>query len=384
MEKVGIGIIGTGNIAEWHVPGYISHERAEIVAVCDINKERAEDCARRWGAKKLYTNYRDLLQDDKVDAVDILVPHHLHAKIAIDAAEAGKHIALQKPMTLNIRDADKIISAARKADIKLMLDECEVFYPPHVKAKELIESGEIGEPSFIRIGYKHARGRRPKDAKPRRGSARAMSLANWRRDPRQFGGGHFFTAGHHKFAVARYLLGEVKEVRAWIDDILRPNRLPIIAMWRYVAKGRYGFFDYTFSPKMYIKSDMGALGELLEVTGSSGMIWVTRCEAQILRTAPLILYRGSYPGESVYFDNLKSDYMESFLRMTHHFVDCILEDKEPLVGGEEGKKILQFSIAVYKSAEENGKAVDPRSLTDWKWPWERDPSILEKINMSYI
>jgi len=384
MEKVKMGIIGTGNIARWHVPGYLRHERAEIAAVCDINKETAENCARLWGVKKTYTDYHDLLKDNEVDAVDILLPHHLHATITVEAAEAGKHIAVQKPMALNIRDTDKMISAARKANVKLMLEECEVFYPPHVKAKELIESGEVGEPSFIRIGYKHARGQELRvSGPPRPGLARSMGLVSWRRDPRQFGGGHFFTAGHHKFAVARYLLGEIKEVRAWIDDIFKPNRLPLIAMWRYVTKGRYGFLDYTFSPKMHIKSDMGALGELLEVTGSSGMIWIARCEAQILKVAPLILYRGTYPGESVYFDNLKSDYIESFIGMTHHFVDCILEDKEPLIGGEEGKKILQFNLAVYKSAEENGKAVNPQSITDWTWPWERDPSLLEKIDMSY-
>ena len=386
MDKVRMGIIGTGNIAKWHVPGYLNHGKAEIAAVCDINKARAEECARLWGAKKAYTDYHDLLKDDEVDAVDILLPHNIHTTVVIDAAEAGKHVAVQKPMALSVRDADKMISATRKAGVKFIVDECEVFYPPHVKAKQLIESGEVGEPNFIRIGYKHAGNRSARatiSPRPSSVSPEAAIRTTWRSDPRQFGGGHFFTSGHHKFAVARYLLGEISEVRAWIDDILKPNRLPIIAMWRYTTKGRYGFFDYTYSKDMYIKPSIGALGEELEVTGSKGMIWVRRAEAEVQRGPPLVLYRGTYPGESISFENLNSEYLDGFVAMTHHTVDCILEDKQPLVGGEEGKKILQFGLAVYKSAEENGAAVNPQSTKDWAWPWERDPSLLEKIDMSY-
>jgi len=380
MKKVGIGIIGLGNIAGWHIPAYIKNEKAELVAVCDINTKIAKEAAKFFGAKKWYTDYKDLLKDEQIDAVDILLPHHLHSKVVIDAAEAGKNVAVQKPMALNVKDADRMIEATRKADVKFMVDECEVFYPPYVKAKELIENGEIGEPSFIRIGYKHGRLTHPYNINQIKWRSRS-GPADWRRDPRKFGGGHFFTAGHHKFAVARHLLGEVAEVRAWIDDIYKPNYYPLVAVWKYVKRWRYGSFDYTFSRGMYVKAQMGPMACVLDITGSDGMIWIMQCEAEMLRVAPLILYKGS--GNSLYFDDLTADYSEAFNGMINDFVSSIVEDRKPLVNGEVGKKLLQFSLAIYKSAENNGESVKPASIENWMWPWERDPAILDRIDMSY-
>src|SRR5215213_4259263 len=101
LDQVRVGFIGAGRISDLHAIEYRKNPNAEIVAVADVNTEQAERRARAWGFEgaSIYADYRALLDDDRVDAVDILLPHHLHAEAALAAMDAGKHVSLQKPMT---------------------------------------------------------------------------------------------------------------------------------------------------------------------------------------------------------------------------------------------------------------------------------------------
>ncbi len=99
----------------------------------------------------MYTDYGKLLADPEIDLVELLVPHHLHAPMTIAACRAGKHVSVQKPMALTVQEADAMIEAAQWAEVVLCVHENFVFYPPAVRAKEMIEAGEIGEPQMIRM-----------------------------------------------------------------------------------------------------------------------------------------------------------------------------------------------------------------------------------------
>jgi len=374
MNKVRVAIIGCGQMSRFgHAPGYLSYKgKAELVAVCDVVKSVAEEAGRAWGAKKIYTDYRKMLKDDEIDAVDIVLPHYLHAQVTIAAAEAGKHVAVQKPMAMNIKEADEMIKATRKAGVKFMISESEVFYPPYAKARELLEAGEIGEPYVLRLANKYGVKDSQMARKPPQKRRMPEGYKPWRRDPKLFGGGILFGGGYHKFAHIIFLLGEVDEVRAWIDNM--ETQAPHVMMWKYKAKGKYGVMETTRSPQMYIYSEKGRapIGETVEVTGSSGILWVTRCEGRVRNEPPIIIYKGEYPGRTICFDNMETHYREGFIRMTHHFIDCILQDKQPIFNGEIGKKTLQLCFAVYKSGQMNGGAVKPDSITEWEWPWERE------------
>lgn len=151
MEKVRIGIIGAGRIADLHIRGYTAHPQAKIVAVCDTAPGVTERHAAEWGAANAYGDYRHLLEDPDVDAVDILTPHNLHAPIAVDALHAGKHVSVQKPMALSVAECDVMIAAAKSAKTCFRTFENFRFYPPLVRAKELLDSGAIGEPIALRM-----------------------------------------------------------------------------------------------------------------------------------------------------------------------------------------------------------------------------------------
>ena len=128
MEKpLKIGIIGVGSIAQCHARGFLKDGRATIVNVCDLMEEEASKKAEKWGAEKSCIDYNELLKDPEVEAVDILLPPSLHAKVAVQAAEAGKHILTEKPLATTLKDCDEVISAARKNHVKLMVCHNQLF-----------------------------------------------------------------------------------------------------------------------------------------------------------------------------------------------------------------------------------------------------------------
>ena len=151
MEQVRLGIIGGGRIADLNVLGYLDHPRCKIVAVCDLDPETAARRQKEWHTERAGTDYRELLAAPDIDAVEILAPHRLHHPMVLAAARAGKHVSVQKPMCLTMRESDEMIDACRQAGVKLKLFENFVFYPPYRRAREIIAAGGIGEPRSINI-----------------------------------------------------------------------------------------------------------------------------------------------------------------------------------------------------------------------------------------
>ncbi len=154
---IGFCLVGCGRIATLNALGYKDNPDGRLYAVCDVDRARAEAFAKEYGAEKIYTDYQEVLRDPNIHAVDLLVPHHLHCRMVIDACAAKKHVSVQKPMALTVEECDRMIAAAREHGVKLKVFENFVFYPPYVKAKQLIDEGVIGEPITMR--YKMNAGR---------------------------------------------------------------------------------------------------------------------------------------------------------------------------------------------------------------------------------
>ncbi len=151
MKPVNVAIVGCGRISDLHAAGYRDYADAKIVAVCDTNRKHAKTKAKEWGAEKIYTDYAELLKDPEIDLVELLVPHYLHCPMTVQAAEAGKHVSVQKPMALNAAEADEMITATEKAGVLFRVYENFVHYAPAKKAKELLDAGEIGKPVMLRM-----------------------------------------------------------------------------------------------------------------------------------------------------------------------------------------------------------------------------------------
>ncbi len=341
MKKVKVGIIGSGIISTLQAEGYLACEEAEIVAVCDIIEDSAKKAAEAWGVKKYYTDYKELLKDEEIDAVEILTPHHLHAEMAIAAAEAGKHISVIKPMAINVKQCDEMIKAAKDAGVILNINDQYIFFQPIQEAKKLIENGEIGQPKMIRMEHVAAS---PKYAE----LEKIQTESEWRKKREEYGGGLLIDAGYHYFAVARFLLGEISEVYAWIDNPQEVEEYPAIVSWTYEKRGIYGCLDCACAREIYIKSKYYSDYETIEIIGEKGIIWIPYITAKLVNNPPLVIYNDK---KSQCFEVIEDDWGQSFVDEVSSFVRCVLGKDKPLLSGEDGKKLTQVIEAMYKSHE---------------------------------
>lgn len=349
MTELNVGIIGCGRITDLHAPGYARSERARIFAVCDVNQDVAERRKHEWGAERAYTDYHQLLSDPDVQAVEIIVPHHLHKQVCVDACEAGKHVSVQKPMALTVSECDAMIRAARENNVKLKVFENFVFYPPYVKTKELIADGAIGEPLSMRI---HLGGG------ARGGWKVPLSAWLWRLNEEKCGGGpNIFDDGYHKFSIAIDFFGDIDVVNGWVDRSFGIVDAPAMISWKYKS-GMVGYLDSTFSPHMTMKSKYYTADERVEITGTQGVINIARCTARLLDEPVLTLYRD---GRTTAFEDMRDDWVDSFIDSTLHYVDVLLDGGDPSLSGERGRQVLQFSHAAIKSSRE-GAPVRPDEI----------------------
>ena len=339
MEKIQVGFIGCGRISDLHAPGYENHPQAKLYAVCDANKVLVEEKAIQWQAEKAYTDYQEMLADPKIDAVEILTPQTRHESMAIDALKAGKHVALQKPMTINLKSADRILKAAKEANSVFKVTDNYLLYPPITLAKKMIDQGEIGTPTNLRIKM-IAGGSGGWEVDP--------SSWAWRAAENRAGRGfQTFDHGHHLWAASWHLLGDIDRVSAWIDSIDGIVDSPAAIMWKYKEGVKYGMCEYSFSADLNIPSKYYANDEWIEITGSKGLIVIHQCTGNLLESVGLSVFTGD---TWEHFTDIKTDWKEGFIAATHNFIDAIRGETKPLLSADEARRVLAITIAISESA----------------------------------
>lgn len=150
-EQVGFGVIGTGVWGETHLKAYSSAPQIKLVAVCDKNEQLGRRRAEQYGAESFTTDYREVLANPEIKAVSVVTPDLLHREIAIAAAEAGKHVLIEKPMATKVEDCQAIIEAARANGVTIMVDFHNRFNPSFVALKNAIKAGQMGEPQMMSL-----------------------------------------------------------------------------------------------------------------------------------------------------------------------------------------------------------------------------------------
>ncbi|MDP6978098.1 MAG: Gfo/Idh/MocA family oxidoreductase [Myxococcota bacterium] len=347
-EPLRIGFVGCGRIADLQCLGYLDHPDAVIHAVCDTDPALAKQRAEQWGAQQIYHDVEEFVEDSDIDAVEILTPHHLHEAHATAALQAGKHVSLQKPPTRTLEELDRLIEVAEGSGRMLRVFENFSYYPPHQKARELIDAGAIGEPLSVRL--KTAAGRLTD------GWEIAPRTQAWRMDTDACGGGATtFDHGYHCFNMGRFFMPvEVERVHAFIHwiELGDGQRLdaPALISWKYAGSvPRYGSWEVIASLGMQVRSDYYASDDRLEIHGSEGIIWVNRCTGKLLDEPPLVLYRD---GETRAFHDIPADWGESFRLGGLDFVDAIHEGRTCAQQPGDARHTLAFALAAARSAAE--------------------------------
>ena len=354
MKTIKLAIIGCGTISQLNAPGYLQHPHCEVVALCDPVRERAEQRARQWGiTPKLYTTVAEVLQDPHVEAVELLTPTHLHAAHIIAALQAGKHVSCQKPIASSMAEVDAIARAVAATRRTFRITENFLYYPPLVKAKELLDSGAIGEPSMLRI--RTIGGTYASDTHLRV----EPDALTWRRDPTLHAGGVMYDDGWHKYATAMWWLGEIEKVQAIVtktDDYIA--EMPSVATWKFKNRACLGVLEYASARDMPIRTKYYPIDEFFELQGSTGAIWVTRCTGEMLDMPPVVLFKGT---EAQHFQ-VPMDWIEGFNGAAKDFIDALLEERQPRMDLDFARKTLQVALSVYQ-ASTSERAVDPSTLT---------------------
>ncbi len=203
MKKVRWGVLSTAKIArEKVIPAMLKAEHVELVAIASRNYKKAKEVADSLGIASAYGSYEDLLNDDSIEAIYNPMPNHLHVPWAIKALEAGKHILCEKPIALSVTEAEELAAAAKKyPQLKAMEAFMYRFHPQWIEAKELLDSGEIGELKTIQSFFSYFLD----------DPSNVRSVAEW-------GGGGLMDIGCYNISLSRFIFGsEPKRVVATLD-----------------------------------------------------------------------------------------------------------------------------------------------------------------------
>lgn len=323
-----VAVVGCGSISrERHVPEFAANPNAKIVALCDLVKERAEKLAEPYGAK-VFTDYKEMLKMKDIDVVSVCTPNYLHAQVTIDSFKAGKHVLCEKPMCTTVEEGEAMIKAAKKAGKILMIAQNQRYMPAHVKAKEILDSGKLGKVYSFRTIFGHGG--------PESWSVEKKNTWFFRKNEAIFGA--MGDLGVHKIDLIRHLLDEkFIYASAFIDRLEKkyPDGKPI---------------DVDDNAVCILRGKSGVMGEVIaswtyKIGDNSTEIY---CEKGVLK-----LYKGQFPlsveynyheKENFTFADKKSGVMDAF-------IDCIVNNKTPLITGEEGLKTMKIVFACVESSK---------------------------------
>lgn len=334
MERpLRFAIVGCGVIAPTHARCIVELPGADLAAVCDLLPERAERLARQYPAE-VFTDYRRMFEQADIDVVEVLTPSGMHAEIGVAAAQAGKHVIVEKPMDVTLEKADRLIQACRAANVKLGCIFQHRFDPAVMALKEAIGQNKLGRLNF---GGSHTKWYRAQEY---------YDSGDWRGTWALDGGGALINQSIHYVDLLQYILGPVEEIHA------------------YTATRAHERIEVEDIAVASIKFRSGAVGLLegntsaypgfcarLDVYGSDGSVIIENDQIAEWRlrsgeVSPVEREAVGFIGGS----SSKDIWHHSHRRQIEDMIEAIRTNREPLVNGEEGRKALQIVLAVYESA----------------------------------
>ncbi len=339
------GVIGCGGIARRRtIPeGILTAENSRLTAVMDVNLSAAKEMAKDLKVKS-YDTEKELLSDPEINAVYIATPACLHAKQAIEALRSGKNVLVEKPLALTLPDCESVIKESKKQCRKLGVGYMMRFHGLHQQLKAIISEGQLGKPVLGRAQLSCW-------YPPMEGA--------WRQNPQQGGGGSLIDMGNHLIDLLEYIFQfPVTEISCFTGNLVQsyPSEDSALATVRF-QNGALGMVDAFFS----IPDNSSR--NLLEIYGSAGSVLAEGTIGQgPAGTARAFIEKGmkgyeaeqkrSQPGGV----DLKFSLVNTYRAEIEEFANAILEDRKPIVSGEDGLWSQKLVLAAYESAR-TGKVV---------------------------
>ena len=366
MSDVRMGVVGCGSIAEIaHLPSITQRKEARLVAVCDLDDNQAKTTAAKWGAERHFTDYRAMFENANLDGVVIATPNNSHRNIAISAAGAGVHVVVEKPLAVTNTEAWDIVNACKEAGVKLMVGCDRRFWTHNQWTKQLITEGIIGNLLMSR-GSLHEHWYNYQNH---------VARTEFRLDCKVAGGAALNDTGAH-----------VIDLLTWLNDS-KVKRAVGVAR-RMAMPESYTQCDDT--ALVMVEFENGAVGtvscnrfspavnQMTELCGTEGTIFTATDATNPFQSWPMAVYTNKdftvdtlpevlsdyrWPElfwvEDIIDEHVRKRWVpicpprrpNNYERMTEHFLDCIINDKPPLISGEDGARAVEVMCATWKSME---------------------------------
>lgn len=337
---VRFGLVGCGKITErLALPQLLACPQAQVTALVDRDRAAARRLAEQFGLepRRIWTDWETMLREADVDAVGVCVPNHLHRDVTVACCQANKHVMVEKPIALTLGEADEMVAAARRASVRLMVEQTQRFDPSHETAKALLDDGAVGRVTTLRGRIGHA------------GPEYWSQTSPWFTTKAESGGGALMDVGVHIIDLLRWLSGKtVRRVCAMTATLeksweVEDNAVVLLEF----ADGAVGVAEANWTTRPYevCTAFYGEQGTLTTAYGRATPVVLQRVGTEGDPNTPVESVTPSVPKTS----RVGGAYP--------YFVQCILANRQPFVSGEEGRATLEVVLAAYRSAEE-GQWVD--------------------------
>jgi predicted dehydrogenase len=321
MSTTKVGLLGGGGIVDAHIRGYRAYaDDIEVIAVADVADETARRRAADLGAAA-YTDYRQMIVETEIDAVDICLPHHLHAEAIIAAAQAGKHILCEKPLCLTVEEADLVERVVKATGVTLMCAHNQLYLPAVAKAKQLLDDGALGTVYEVRTTDSFYNDFHPENM-------------GWRASVVTSGGGELMDTGYHPTYLMLYFAGGS----------------PIEAT-ALLSRHRLSFMEGEDSAQMLVRFDNGVVGQLVtswayDPPPGTERFSIVGEAGSLLSDGMSVTFTKRGSSSEIY----EFSAVDSYALEIGHFADCLRSGTRPLHTEKEGVEVLCLILAAYEGA----------------------------------
>lgn len=344
MDKIKIGIIGTGNISNSHIQAYLRNPNVELYAFCDINEEQLHTMGEKYGITRLFTDKEEMLKLPEIDAVSVCTWNSAHAECTIAALNAGKHVLCEKPMALNTQEAEAMKAAAEKNGKLLMIgfvrrygNDCKIL-------QDFINNDFMGELYYAKATYLR------RDGNP----------GGWFGDKSRSGGGPLIDLGVHVIDLVRYLSGNPKPVSVYGATFQKLfDRKGSIGAPKYLSASATGndVCDVEDLASAMIRFDNGEVLSVeaafsLNLKNDTGTIELFGTKAGAKLSPELEIYTdiNNYQSNISLVAPSALAFNDLFANEINHYIDCLISGAQCKSPAEDGIEMMKILDAVYESA----------------------------------
>lgn len=326
-------IIGAGKIAPNYAEAINLHKEATLFAVCDKNSLNGEHFARTYGVKKVFTEFTDLLQDSSVDVVCICTPSGMHAEMAVQAMQAGKHVIIEKPIALTLEDTDRVIEAAQNYGVKATVAFQKRFNPAIVQTKLAVDKGSFGKMMHANTAVRWYRDQNYYDQDPWRGTA-------------SMDGGALMNQCIHNIDLLRWMMGPVKKISGLTAT--RRHNIEMEDVGVSILEFESGALGIIEGSTAIYPADLEAS---LSIFGNKGTAIVGGKYVDEIKTWQFYQEAAKETPTATSCSQPDTVHGEGHFYLIHDMVKAIKEDKQPSISLQDGRNALEIILAIYESSE---------------------------------